>query len=139
MAVATATATLFDYPKGVDNTQRFQTLRGTIAIGYGTYPPGGFTINWAAIANGGGGRTEAIPIGSATSIYPVDADVYDASPTPKGYVFVVDNIGALHVFVAMNAGSGTSGPLVEGVGPNSQVPADLANATIQFKANFVRE
>ncbi len=140
MAVSTATATLFDYPKGVDNTQRFQILRGTIAISTGTYPGGGYAIDWASLKNGGGGRTEAIPVGSATSIFPVDCDVQDSGTIPKGYIFVVDNVGNLHVFVAANAASGTSGPLLEGVGPNANVPGDLSGSTtIQFRASFVRE
>ncbi len=139
MALATATVSLFDYPKGIDNTQRFQVLRGTIAIGFGTYPPGGFTINWAAVKNGTGGQVEAIPIGSASSVVPVEVDVFDASPTPSGYVFVVDNLGSLHVFIAANAASGTSGPLIEGVGPNANVTGALASASVQFTAYFVRE
>jgi uncharacterized membrane protein YedE/YeeE len=139
MAVATVTATLYEYPKGIDQTRNRTILTGTFSFGYGTYPPGGYTIDWASVKNSSSGRTSAIPIGSATTIYPIEADVYDVSPTPKGYVFVVDNVGTLHVFVAANAASGTSGPLIEGVGPNSQVPADLANATIQFNAQFIRE
>ena len=139
MALSTATATLYDYPKGVDNTQRFQILRGTIALSLGTYPPGGYAVDWASLKNGGSGRTEAIPIGSASTIVPVEVDVYDAGTAPTGYVFTVDVNGFLHVFIAANAASGTSGPLIEGVGPNANVPGALVSATIQFSAFFVRE
>jgi len=139
MAVSTATLSLYDYPKGVDNTQRFQVLRGTIAISTGTYPVGGYALTWASLKNGGGGQTEAIPVGSASTIIPVEVDVYDASTAPSGYIFVVDNAGTLHVFIAANAASGTSGPLIEGVGPNANVTGTLQNATIQFTAYFVRE
>ena len=137
MAVATASLTLSDFPKGVDNTQRYQILRGTISIGFGTYPPGGFSLNWASLTNSGGGRVEGIP-NSGSTVIPVEVDVQDVSPTPSGYVFVVDNLGNLHVFIAANAASGTSGPLIEGVGPNANVTGALASATIQFTAYFVR-
>lgn len=137
MALSTATATLYDFPKGVDNTQRTQTLRGTIALSFGTYPPGGYSINWAALSNSGGGRTEAIPL-SGSTIIPVESDVQGTGNPPKGYQFIVDTVvGNLHVFVA-DGTSGASGPLVEGVGPNSNVPADLANEVISFSVKFVR-
>ena len=138
MAVSTATATLYDYPKGVDNTQRFQVCRGSIAISTGTYPIGGYVISWAAVKNGGGELVEAIPVGSATSIVPVEVDVWDASNL-SGLVFVVDTAGVLHIYCAANAASGTSGPLIEGVGPSVNVPGTLSNATLQFTAYFVRE
>ncbi len=139
MAAATVTATLYGYPKGVDNTQRLQVLRGTLAVGFGTYPPGGFPINWAGVKNSDGGQVESIPIGSASTIVPIEVDVQDVSPTPSGFVFVVDNLGNLHVFISANGASGTSGPLIEGVGPNANVPGALNTATIQFTAYFVRE
>lgn len=137
MAAATATLTLYDFPKGVDNTQRYQILRGTISIGFGTYPVGGFALNWSSLTNAGGGRVEGIP-NSGSTVIPVEVDVQDVSPTPSGYVFVVDNLGTLHVFIAANAASSTSGPLIEGVGPNANVTGTLASATIQFTAYFVR-
>ena len=141
MAAAIATATLYEYPRGIDNTQRLQVLRGTFSIGFGTYPVGGFVINWAALKNGGGGQTETIPVaGVSSSILPVEADVQSVKNPPSGYIFIVDEaVGNLHVFVSANASSGASGPLIEGVGPNANIPADLANDVIQFTAYFVRE
>ncbi len=137
MAAAVATLTLFDFPKGVDNTQRFQVLRGTINIGFGTYPVGGFTLNWGAMTNSGGGRVEGIP-NSGSSVLPVEVDVQSMSTTPGGFVYVVDSAGTLHVFIASNSTSGTSGPLIEGVGATANVPAALVNDNINFTAYFVR-
>lgn len=132
MAVATATATLFDFPKGVDNTQRSQVLRGTITVGFGTYPPGGFPITWSALANSGGGRVESL------SALPFEVDVFSNSANPPGFVYLVDSRGNLRVFIAANSTSGTSGPLIEGVGPNANVPGSLVTDTIQFAAWFER-
>ena len=137
MAVSTATLTLYDFPKGVGNTQRFQVLRGTIAISRGTYPIGGYALSWTGLANSGGGRPEAIPNAGQSTVLPVEVDVQSVAVIPKGYVYVVDSAGSLHVFIAANGASGTSGPLVEGVGPNVNVPGDLQNDSIQFTAYFV--
>jgi|ERR1700690_4481824 len=140
MAVATASATLFEYPRGVDNTQRYQILRGTIAVGFGTYPVGGFSINWATLANSSGGHTAAIPVaGVSSSILPVEVDVFSAGPNPPGFVYLIDSLGNLRVFIAANSTSGSSGPLIEGVGPNANIPGSLASDVIQFTAYFVRE
>jgi len=137
MAVAVATLTLFDFPKGVDNTQRYQILRGTINVGFGTYPPGGFTLNWGSLTNSGGGRVEGIP-NSGSTVLPVEVDVQSMAANPKGFVYIVDSAGNLRVFIAANAASTTSGPLIEGVGPNANVPGDLVTDTILFTAYFVR-
>ena len=67
MALATITTTIFPYPKGIDNTQRSQIVRGTFAISAnGTYPPGGFPLSWASLSNLNGETIEAIPPQSAT-------------------------------------------------------------------------
>jgi len=148
MANATATVTIFPYPKGVDNTQRTQIIRGTIAISAGTYPLGGFPLAWN-VSSTTGHVIEAIPIPGSTPSStggpkPFDMDVKSTAYTstnygtgPSGYVYVWDSVnGNLHIFVDYgSAASTSSGPLVE-MGGN--VPGLVVNDTIQFTAYFYR-
>lgn len=146
MAVATATINYFPYPKGNDNTQRFQVRRGTIAISTGTYPPGGFPLSWNV-----GDGVKAIPNPSLTpsstgTIFPVDVDLKSTGDLgtsggtgPSGFVYIWDSVlGNLHAFVSTTglAGSTISGPLVEFGG---NIPGSMQNDTVQFTAYFVRE
>ena len=145
MALSTATLTLFPYPKGVDNTQRNQILRGTVALSAGTYPPGGYSLSWVTLTNASGERIESIPNPASTpsstgSPFPTEVDFYSVGYQSSGYVYVWDNVqGNFHVFISANAASGTSGPLIEGVAPNTAVlPAALLADSIQFCATFPR-
>ena len=144
MANATATITVFPYPKGYDNTQRNQIVRGTIAISAGTYPTGGFPLSWSSIIG-----VQSVPIPGSTPSStggpkPFDMDVKSTAYTatnygtgPSGYVYVWDSVnGNLHIFVDYgSAASTSSGPLVE-MGGN--VPGLVVNDTIQFTAVFYR-
>ena len=144
MANATATITVFSYPRGYDNTQRNQIVRGTIAISAGTYPVGGFSLSWANIIG-----IQSVPIPASTpsstsTPKPFDMDVKSTAYTatnygtgPSGYVYVWDSVnGNLHIFVDYgSAASTSSGPLVE-MGGN--VPGLVVNDTIQFTAYFYR-
>lgn len=148
MAVATATVTIFPYPKGFDNTQRNVIVRGTIAVSTGSYPGGGLPLSWGSLTNTSGQGIEAIPPNSSTptstgSIFPIDVDVKSVSynttaggPGPSGFVYVWDSVnGNLHVFISNNGVSAVSGPLVE-LGGN--IPGAVQNDTIQFTAVFSR-
>lgn len=145
MAVSTATISYFGYPRGNDNTQRNQIRRGTIAISTGgTYPPGGFPLDWSNEGN------KSIPLASTTpsstgTIKPIDVDVKStgyvnsANGTgPSGYIYIWDSVqGNLHIFQTVNGagGSNASGPLQE-LGGN--IPNTVVTDTIQFTAVFAR-
>jgi len=144
MAVSTATVSVFAYPKGVDNTQRYHVLRGTISVTNGTYPPGGFPLSFANLE-----QLKAIPFGGSSpsstgSPFPVEMDIFSSSNQagfggvgPSGYVYMWDSVlGNMHIFEAANGVSNASGPLVEYGGNLDQ---HIVNDTIQFTAYFVRE
>jgi hypothetical protein len=139
MAVATATINVFPYPRGYDNTQRNTIVRGTISISTGgTYPPGGFPLNWGGLEG-----IKAIPQSSLTpsstgTIFPVDVDVESSANPPSGYIYLWDNVlGNLHIFVVDHLStSSSSGPLYElGGAIDNQIVTD----SIQFRATFTRE
>ena len=141
MAIATATITVNSYTKGgIDNAQHLQYLRGTIAISTGgTYPPGGFPLNWGGIEG-----LKAIPLGSATQAvagvqtlpFPVDVTVHSAANPPSGYIYAWDNVlGNLHIFESSNGASNNSGPLLEVGGA---VDNHIVTDVILFEAVFVR-
>ena len=148
MANATATITIFPYPRGFDNTQRFQIVRGTIAISAGTYPVGGIPLSWGALTNTNGAVIESIPLPSAlgtnTSIFPVDVDIHStgyvsssAGTGPSGFIYLWDSVqGNLHIFESSNGASAASGPLIE-IGA-ANLPGTVVNDTIQFTAFFAR-
>jgi hypothetical protein len=145
---STATLTINPYPRGFDNTQRTQIVRGTIAITTGLYPSGGYSVSWGSLTTGDGG-VQAIPLGSSTPTststpFPIDVDVksvaYATSPQgfgPSGYIYVWDNVnGNIHIFQSTTgAASGNSGPLVEFAGA---VPNTIVNDVILFRATFIR-
>lgn len=140
MAIATLTLTPYAYPKGYDNTQRTATVRGTFVIGTGgTYPPGGFPLNWGGLEG-----LKAIPAGAATQAvagaqtlpFPIDVNVKSVANPPSGYTYIWDNVlGNLHIFETNNAVSNNSGPLVELGGA---IPNTIVTDTIQFEATFFR-
>jgi hypothetical protein len=138
MAVATAIISTYPYPKGSDNTNRMQTLRGTIAISTGgTYPPGGFPLNWGAVE----GVRSLPPGGLAPSStgqpFPVDVNVKSVANPPSGFIYTWDNVlGNLHILVSDNGISAASGPLVELGGAISNA---IVTDVIQFEATFARE
>jgi hypothetical protein len=146
MAQVNATATIvpFAYPKGYDNTQRMEIVRGTITISAGQYPPGGFPLNWNNIEG-----IKAVPAAGSSpastgNIFPIDVDIKSVANLnstqgtgPSGYIYAWDNVlGNMHIFqVATDAASGSSGPLIEiGGGISGTIIAD----TIQFCAVFSR-
>lgn len=144
MAVSTATVSVYAYPKGVDNTQRYHILRGTIGVTNGTYPPSGFPLNWTNLE-----QLKAIPPGGSSpsstgSPFPIEVDIYSVAAQtgfggvgPSGYVYAWDNVnGNMHIYEAANGVSTASGPLIEyGGNLDQHIVAD----TIQFTAYFVRE
>lgn len=146
MANSAATITIFPWPKGIDNTQRNQIVRGTIALSAGTYPVGGYTLTWTG-SNTNGETVISVPIAASTpsstgSPKPFDMDVKSVANVttqygtgPSGFVYLWDNVlGNLHIFVsAERETSGNSGPLVEFAGV---LPGSMVNDTIQFKAYF---
>jgi hypothetical protein len=149
MANSAATITIFPYPKGFDNTQRCQIVRGTIAVTFGTYPVGGFALSWAGLSNANGSTIESVPIAGSTPSStggptPFNVDIKSVANTttnygtgPSGYVYAWDSsTGNMHIFVtAEREVSGNSGPLVEMAGT---VPTPVVNDTIQFEAWFYR-
>jgi hypothetical protein len=151
MANSTATLTVRAYPHGIDNTQRSQIVRGTVAITTGFYPSGGYVVNWATLSQGGSGQgVESIPVAfsglssSITTPFPVDVDIKSVAANtspygkgPSGYIYVWDNVnGNIHIFQsATNAASGNSGPLVEFGGA---IPNTIVNDRITFTAVYQR-
>lgn len=149
MVASTSTLTINAYPKGIDNTQRCQIVRGTMTITTGFYPSGGYTVNWGSLFSASSGfAIQAIPPdstgGTNTALMPIDVDIksaaYATSPQgfgPSGYVYVWDNVnGNIHIFQSTTgAASGNSGPLVEFGGA---VPNTIVNDVIIFTATFVR-
>jgi hypothetical protein len=137
MADATATISIFGFPRGVTNTQRTQEVRGTIVLSQGHYPVGGFALNWAITG------IHAIPLGAQTpsstgTIQPIDMDVKSVSNPPSGIVYMWDNAtGNLHAYITADAASATSGPLIEFGG--AAIPGWMFNDNIQFTAIFARE
>ena len=142
MAVAAATINIYPYPRGTDNTQRMHYVRGTFSIATGgTYPPGGFPLNWNNLE-----QIKAIPLNSsntapstATTILPIQVQVASSQNPPSGYIYLVDGVlGNLHIFETDNGagGSSASGPLLEiGGAIDNKIVTDV----IQFEAVFVRE
>jgi hypothetical protein len=139
MAIATATITVkARLQGGNDLTRSQQVLTGTIAISTGgTYPPGGFPLNWSNLP-----ELSTVPQGnqfqaSTGTIMPADMDVKSVANPPSGYIYAWDNVnGNLHIFVSADASSNSSGPLQELGGAISNA---IVTDTIQFKAWFVRE
>jgi|SRR5882672_1497229 len=145
---STATITIFPYPRGFDNTQRNQIVRGTIAISAGTYPLGGYPLTWSGLSNSNGSTIESIPIAASTPSStggpkPFDMDVKstayvstNAGSGPSGFIYVWDSVnGNLHIFESANGSSSASGPLIEFGGP---LPGTVVGDTIQFTAYFYR-
>jgi hypothetical protein len=139
MAIATLTTTIYPYPKGVDNTQRLLSVRGTFSISTGgTYPPGGFPLVWNQT------ELKVIPLGnqyqsSTGSPFPIDVNIKSVQNPPSGYIYLWDNVlGNVHIFETDNgaAGSNASGPLLEIGGAISNA---IVTDIIQFEATFVRE
>lgn len=139
MAASVATITVNTYPAGVDNTQRNEVVRGRISFTAGTYPIGGFSLDWTGLEG-----IKSVPIGSSTPTStttpaPLDMDVKSVATPPSGVVYAVDisnnAVGKLHVYVANNGVSSNSGPLIE-IGGN--LPGWILNDTIAFTAYFRR-
>ena len=140
MAVATATISVYAYPSGHDNTQRRVRLTGKITISDGgTYPPGGFPLDWTNLPG-----LSAIPPGNSTpkstgSPFPIDVTVKSVQNPPSGFIYLWDNVlGNLHIFETDNGagGSSASGPLLEIGGA---LPHTIITDIIQFMAEFARE
>ena len=116
MAIATCTINVYPYPKGVDNTQRMQYIRGTFSISTGgTYPPGGFPLSWSSLE-----QIKAIPLNPSNSapattgsIQPFQVQVASAANPPSGYIYQVDSVlGNLHILESLILHSRSSGPLL---------------------------
>jgi hypothetical protein len=140
MAVSVVTLSTYGYPKGSTNDQRNQTVRGTVSFSIGTYPVGGFPLNWGLLEG-----VKAIPAGSTTpsstgTILPTDCDIKSVSNPPSGVIYTWDNVlGNLHIFlVGPGAACSISGPLVEFY-PGANIPGWILNDTVMFRAVFPRE
>ena len=132
MSAATATITVNTYPAGIDNTQRNEIVRGTIAISQGTYPAGGFSLDWS-----GQERIKAIAPTSKGPA-PIDVDVKSVASPPSGVPYAWDSVtGNLHIFQVGPTGSTVSGPLVEFYTGNN-IPGYIYGDKIAFTAEFTR-
>lgn len=128
MAVATATLTLYPYPKGVDNTQRRKIVQGTCAIqaSPATYATGGLAITWSQIAPSASadGLTEP----TAT---PLLAEFFSVGGT--GFIYGYNkSTGKLQIFT----GAAAQSALTELSA--AAVPAGVSGDTIEFYAEFIR-
>lgn len=146
MANATATPVPYKYPKGYDNTQRNQIVRGTFTFTQGAYPSGGgsptgvagFPLSWDNMEG-----IKAVPPAqlfpsSSGHITPIDVDVRSIVYPPSGIVWVWDSAnGNLHAMISADASSNNSGPLIEFGG--ASLPGWMLNDVVEFVAIFTRE
>ena len=123
MALATATATIANFPNGADNTQRRQLAFGLTAIGASalTYTAGGIRINFTPLSS-----IKVQPV----NLLPLWADFKTESGS--GYVYVFNPLGPAITNVALTANVVTitaANNLVSGdvVIPNSVVTATFLN------------
>jgi hypothetical protein len=135
-ASATATTSIYGYPKGVTNDQRNQTIRGTIAVSSGTYPPAvgspavvvGIPLSWTMEPI----KALAVNVNGVIGPFPVDVVIKSVALPPSGYFYFWDAVdGDLHIYQT----SASGGPLVEITG---SVPSAVVADTIQFTAIFNR-
>ena len=121
MAVATATPTINAFPNGVDNTQRFTRIYGTIAISASpaTYATGGLALSFSGLE----------PIKSTQS--PVI--VYIESVKGSGFIYGWNqSTGKLQIFT----GAAAQSALTELSA--AAIPAGVSGDTIFFEALFLR-
>jgi hypothetical protein len=122
MAGTTATITPYVYPSGYDNSQRMQTVRGTVAIGASpaTYATGGVLLSW---------KIEGI---KSTSGSPIQ--VTFGSNTGSGYVYNwIKSTNAIQILT----GAAAQSPQTE-LTNGASIPAAVSGDTIWFEAVFAR-
>ena len=118
-----ATFTVNPYPNGVDNSQRFQRIYGTISISSGTYPSGGFAITWAA------GSQEVVK----SNLPPVIAYFESVAAPPSGYSYTWDATNQkLRVF----QNGAINSPQAEISG---SIPSGVTGDTIAFELLYLRD
>lgn len=129
MATATATMTLYPYPKGVDNTQRRKVLMGTCAVqaSPAAYATGGLPITWSQLAP----SASADGLSEPTTT-PLVADFYSISGS--GFVYAYNkSTGKLQIFT----GAAAQSALTE-LTNASAIPAGVSGDTIEVYAEFIR-
>lgn len=122
MSTATAVVTINSYPNGVDNTQRSEIVKGTLAIGASplTYVTNGLPITYA--------NNEAIKSLTLTANWGV---IYGIA----GYVYQYD---PAHNTVRIYTTAETSGvPLVE-LTNTTAIPSGVSGDTIYCRFEFAR-
>lgn len=134
MATAIATITIDNYPAGINNLQRTQHVRGTVAIqaSPATYATGGLALNFLGAKDSANNFIEFL---SGQS--PTEVTFYDDSATPTGYVFKWNKAANAIQILAASAGAAGSAPLVE-LANALAIPASISGGTIRFKAVFSR-
>ena len=131
MAATTATITLFNYPRGVDTTQRRLVINGTIAIGASplTYATGGIQLSFLGIKNADG---SSILLDTNSASAPIV--VYLQSVAGSGYVYGWNqSANKLQIFT----GAAAQSPLTE-LTNGATVPASVSGDVIEFEAQFLK-
>lgn len=132
MATATATPGAYPFPWGVDNTQRFIEIRGTIGISASpdTYATGGLAVNWTQMAVDGGFE---VPVNAGSLAVPVG--VHFRSVSGSGYIYEWNATNnTIQIFVQ---GAAAGDALAE-MADLAAIPAGVSNDNVQFEATFTK-
>jgi hypothetical protein len=134
MAATTATLTVYNYPNGINNTQRRQTLYGTIAIGASplTYATGGIQLSFLGVKDASG---QVVQIDSASTL---PAILWLQGVGGSGYTYTWNQpTNKLQIFTVDATATGTEYPLIEFTN-GAAIPAGVSGDTIVFEADFIR-
>lgn len=141
MAKATVTLTVNKFPAGVDNTQRYTYVRGTVAISASPafYVAGGLALDWTKVSN----LLKISPdykYPIQVTFFSVGSSYYGSSGTYAGGFPLLWNKANHTLQIMANAGTQTEGqgPVWQELSDATAIPAQLSLDTILFEAVFVR-
>lgn len=138
---AIITLSLNIYPKGVDNTQRYTYVRGTLTVSASTYSAGGLgttsgsTINWNF---DGGVKVGTLPFQVSFFSVGNTAGGGVASHVGGGYQYVWNAATNKFQILAASGGAAGTGAVTEEMTDGTSIPAGVLNDVIQFEAIFVK-
>lgn len=119
-------ATIYEYPNGIDNTQRRLIVHGTLVFS-GTPASGGDTIAWAGIRSA---NDDMVTLDTAQ---PDPEIVYIQSIANSGYVYGWNKAtNQVEVFVQGAAAGDALAPIT------SAYPSGVTGDTVEFEAQFIR-
>lgn len=136
-----ASLSLNNFPFGVDNTQRYTYLRGTISLSAGTYTEGGISINWSNLFKSGGGNADPKVVPPPFQVTFRSAG-YSASSISSqvvgGYLYEWNEENDSLQILTASGGSAGTGAVFEEMTNGTSLPAAVLNDTIQFEAIFAK-